>query len=550
MEGMKKFILMFVLITAVSLSVTAENLTPESRRNMFYDILNLINRYEECLPMLDPSDADAFLGLFEDENSMVYNDLLSVTTGRSLTAKQYSDALRTEMYPGCRFVIKDISHDEPAQSGNLWVVNISFQKELLYYDDCNIKYSSKEYYEADYDIIMTIIWNPENRLCKIRRISGRIDSQYQPLPDGFVVLDLTDDPRYSSLLYNGYEMNYNVDSIVFLGSDALEEEGAISYPYDDDVILKVSKGTECDRKIGVGFKTKHRRIRIHYEQNEMSDMYKIESKSNNYSFKSKGYEVGIDYGKNVVSKNSVKLGFYIGAGIAQNTIDAKSLKSVGYSYKSNGEADLDGDPYVRFYTVNNSSYSVSIMDVVVPLYIDLNLRISPLGSLYFDVGVKGYYNVKRSISDFSASYTTYGKYSQYGNLELNANNTKKYLELNGRAYNGFVNNGTLDNYNLNEKKIDMPQYSIDAFGGVGLRFRLSRRNNFMGNTYLDMGVTYQYTLTPYKSSLDKSVASQNGEMIKYYVNSGERVEKNISHYVDNLTRNGSIRAKLSLIYRF
>ena len=409
MEGMKKFVLMSVLIAAVSISAVADNLTPGLRRNMFNDVLELINKYEDCLPMLDPSYADEFLDLFESENSMVYNDLLNITLGRSLTAKQYSDALLTEIYPGGRYVIKDISHDEPVLSGNLWEVNISFQKELLYYDECNIKYSSKEYYEADHDIVMTVIWDQETRMCKIRRISGKIDSQYSPLPDGFVVLDMTDDPKYSELLYDGHKLNYNVDSIVFMGSDALEIEGVISYPYDDDVILKIAKGAECNRKIGVDFKTKHKRIRVHYEQNELSDLYKIESNSKRYSFKSSGYEVGIDYGKNVVSKNSVKFGFYIGAGIAQNTIDATSLRAVEYNYKTYGEADFDGDSYDRFYTLNKSSYTVSIMDVVVPLYADLNIRISPITSLYFDGGVKGYYNVKRSITDFSALYSTYGK---------------------------------------------------------------------------------------------------------------------------------------------
>ena len=84
----------------------------------------------------------------------------------------------------------------------------------------NIKYSSSEYFQADYKLEMTMLWNRYTREIHIGQIDGTMDSEFPRLPEDFVVLDLKSDSRYGRLLYHGNELVYNIDSIVFLANDA------------------------------------------------------------------------------------------------------------------------------------------------------------------------------------------------------------------------------------------------------------------------------------------------------------------------------------------
>lgn len=561
----KKAIILMMFVGWMGLYVSADNLPMQQKRLMNYDILNLLDKYESCLSMLETSDADDFLGLFVSGQSMVYNDLISVRIGDRLTAEDYSRAMLTEMMPGCRVFLKNFVHGEPeSDDGTLWKDTISFEKEILYYDQCEVKFSSSEYYQADYHLVMTVVWNRNTREIHIERIEGNIESEFEPLPDGFVVLDLKDDYRNVGLLYHESKLVYNIDSIVFLANDVISDN-VLTWPYSDDVRLNISVNTSCKRKIDIEYKLRKWRVRTHYEMSvnkpiknfgrEISlgkDLFKFIKDIDIYDiagdkkmeFESDGFEAGIDIGIVPFGGRIAKLGCYSGVGISK-TVISNMPYDVKYHKESN--QDLDGDKYQRYYELSGIKYSLPITDIVVPLYLDLELLMSPNFALYVDAGAKMYKNLEKD-TEFEAKYKTYGKYEKYGNITLEEDNLRElYDNYSKEPFNGFVNDGKLNGDNLNSKKSDIPDMWFDAVGEVGFRFKFSNYVSFIQDLYMSLGLSYQYTINPYENT---NSLQPDDFKIDYNLKNGEQVKYNLTDYISGISRTGSLRAKFSLTYRF
>ena len=585
MSTMKRFVLLFIL-TVLGLTAHAADdiLTSELKRKMYYDVLTLLDKYESSLSMLEPeNDAELFKSLFVSDESPVYNDLLSITSGKILTAAEYSNALLSEVTPGARVWLKDINHGEPIADGDsVWMVRVTFKKEYLYYDECAIKFSSSEFYLTDYQLAMDIVWDASNRDCHIRRVDGIIDSDYEPLPDGFVVLKISENTDNFDLLYYGDKLNYNIDSIVFLGSESLTDDNAFYYPLDDDIRLSVDRDFDCSRMIHVQYKPKRMRLRFHWETAvnieksgiDKGGFYSITgvdySHTNNrpngtVEFKSEGQEFGIDLGFVPISGRFAKIGLMTGIGLSSSTIST-DIKNLYYGYNTLRNADIDGDKYSRFYDIKDMKYKLSIKDMVVPLYLDWEFFPFSGFSIYADAGAKMYLNLDRNVSDFSATYSTYGIYgSEYQFLVLGYDAPSEISE-----YNNFVKDGSLNIDNLSSRQANIPTLWYDAYGEVGFRIRFSDSKKFFRDLFLDAGVTYQYTLTPFNNNSWLVLYSDNHQYnnhdknnyeynypkivsgwkpVSFTTQDGEKA-RNIADYISEMSRTGSIRAKVSITYRF
>lgn len=563
----KKAIILMMFVGWMGLSVSADNLPMQQKRLMNYDILELLDKYESCLSMLEPSDADDFLDLFVSGQSMLYNDLISVRTGKYLTAEEYSQSMLAEMAPGCRVFLKDIVHGEPeSQDGTLWTDTIGFDKEILYYDQCEVKFSSSEYYQADYHLVMSVVWDRNTREIKIEQIKGNIESEFEPLPEGFVVLDLKDDYRNVGLLYHENELVYNIDSIAFLANDAITDQNALTWPYRDDIRLNISENASCPRKIDVEYKLRKWRVRTHYEMGinksirkvgkdlnygketlsfiKDIDIYDIKGDEKITAIESDGYEAGIDIGIVPLSGRKAKLGCYSGIGISKAVISNTPYDDK-YDYKS--DQDMDGDDYQRYYEIKGIKYTLPVTDIVVPLYLDLELLMSPNFALYVDAGAKMYKNLEKD-TKFEATYKSYGRYEQYGNIKLEEDNLCKYFDnYLENPFNGFVNDGKLSEKNLKEKGSNIPDMWFDAVGEVGFRFKFSNYVSLIRDLYLNLGLSYQYTINPYENTNSRK---PDDFKINYDLKNGEHVSYNLTDYISGISRTGSIRAKFSLTYRF
>lgn len=573
---MKRLLAIITLIVLIpTVRINAQQLAPAPKRDMLYAVWNLINKYERYCAINDEEYKEEFIKLFENSNTKIFNDILSYSYMNSVSLSEYVSIFLEKIYSGtCEVVLKNIDHGEPEYDGiNSWTMNITFQKEISYFEDCNnVFFSSVEYYSdpekkmsGDYFIDMKVVWNSATDSCKIRSLNGYVDSDKPSLEEGFMIFDMNtvyyknnqipNSKTNFSLLHNNAPITYNREEYMILPKEEFHAKRIpFSYPLDDDIGLNLVN-YKCNL-VGMNYTPRRWRLRPNYGQNIVAGSYELKASSNNVSLTSGGFESGIDFGYVFPSEKNTRWGFFFGVGAASNTINAE-MKGMEYVYyTTGGVADVDKDNYYRYYTISNISYRADFLDLVAPLYFDCDIHMGGYISMYLDLGVKLYYNLKQETTDFGAKYKTWGEYPDYGNLILDWERLNKQ----GIQLNGFVKDGT--ELEMKDVKMDasfgLNPFSFDVFGGVGLRFRLAKRTTFLKDLFFDAGATYQYSPLPffYNQSLKNVINNQNlkttkeaNVMMSYTVKDGESV-KNISEYIEEFSRSNTIRLRCSLIYRF
>ena len=109
----------------------------------------------------------------------------------------------------------------------------------------------------------------------------------------------------------------------------------------------------------------------------------------------------------------------INAGVSYSTTDI-TLKAdnLTFDYTAGSDADMDGDTYQRYTTINGMSQKVSLGEFVVPIYVDLNWQLSQRFSLYVEAGLGFRFSTSAKVNDVDGVCDVYGIYPKYGNLKI------------------------------------------------------------------------------------------------------------------------------------
>lgn len=551
---MKRYLYLLVSFAFFAMNLSASSLSNEQKRIMYNDVLQLLNDYEEYSSMLAADYADMFFNLFESGESKVFNDIMSAGGTETVSVKEYCQLLSEEVAPGCRLFLTNVKHGEPVSADSAsWTIPITFGKSSLYFDECDIRYSSKDYYASEYEICMTVLWNSRNGECLIREISGKMNSDVSHLPDGFVILRRTDDVRNELLQLNGQPLQWDNADICYLDRNVVTDKDILVFP-DNDVELKLSQDSVCSRILKLKYKPKRWRFGVYYSGIKAPKPLSC-SMDGRIGTSFSGTEIGAEIGHTFKSSRKTKVGIYTGVGLSNYTM-VSDMPEMSYCYKASANEDIDGDVYYRYYSIRNLKYTSSVVDVKVPLYFDLDFRLSDIVHMYLDAGVEAYFNSKQNVEDLSAEYSTYGIYPDYHNLRIDA----ATLAEMGTSMNGFLENGKLSVADIEDQSIGLATFTLDAVAGLGLRFYLARSVNVLKDMALGIGVNYHYGLINYrdgKKTLDvnlenpsaSNTSPRDNVPVNYSVSAGEKIV-NVSHYISDLSRSGVLSGKISITYRF
>ena len=180
MKKSASFIYSFLIASTLCGFVTVVSAQSQSslvkQRYVLDEAISTIEDYESFATVSDDETQYNFVNLFTNENSQVYNDLLGISSGESLTAKDYSNKLN-EGLRNKKATIKNIKKERMWYENDSWRVKFSFDKTLSYTNKCGIYFSSKEFYDEEYHLVATLIYDERLRKCKIETITGSVDSQ-------------------------------------------------------------------------------------------------------------------------------------------------------------------------------------------------------------------------------------------------------------------------------------------------------------------------------------------------------------------------------------
>ena len=529
MVNIKRILISVMVLVCYSCAVFAQsNFSRQSRA--IEAALTTVDAYSVWATIADDEAYYDFLELFKTKESPVYNDLLGISSSETLTAENYARILRNGLQ-NKKVFIKNIKNEGINVEGDLIRVRMSADKAISYIDSCGAYFSSSEFYNKDHHLVFSLVYDNQNRSCKIESITGSIESP-QKLQYPFFVFQ-SEEKQDSFLLYQGKTISFNsYHQALFNGNPDLKRFKFI----DPNVYIKPYMD-ECNH-VSVRYREYRFRLKAHYDLG-LGNAYKLEGTDNSLTTdKNSVSNIGLDFGYVFPSKGIMKAGVFLGVGFAQSRID------FGYTnadYYFSTSADVDGDSYIRHYQNLNIKQGIKLTDLTIPLYADISFHFSSVVNLFVDLGVKFHFNMNHKMNTAEGSAYTYGIYPQYNNLRMDEH----------WGYNGFGNTAfsatNLDNTVL----LDVSSLTIDALGSIGLRFNIPETP-----LALDLGVSYQMGLSNVIKANNTAVSladvSDPSHALVYNTLTGQTSTEHLRNLTESLTgvKRQVLMFNIGLAYKF
>lgn len=519
-ERIMRKILLILGVAILASGMYAQELTHSQRYKMNEDALKMVSDYKASANMSKPR---RFMRLFENENTQIYNDLLGLSAKKTLSVKEYRTLMENEaMYPTIK--IQNLKKDGVYYENGRWMMDLTFEKEITYTDKCGVLFSTEEYYNAYHTLNMTLAWS-EDATCTIVKLSGTVKSSKQPLEDYKVITAATNDKdkkKQKNIRVSGKSLKFNS-----FDQSIVPANCQLTYVGDQDMKVELVQNESGCEVYTISYDPMSMRLRPHYNLGAILPYGKSNDEGISLS-NAMHHEVGLDLGYMMPSTGKFQFGIYTGVGFVSS--QAKfGIDSLSYKYNASAEADIDGDTYVRHYTLTNVSQKVKMMDLTVPVYLDLNVHLTKTITMYMDLGIKNYLNLSANLSNVTGTYSAWGVYSQYSDLMLDHTT----------GLSQFASQTSFDAAST-AKELEMNKYSMDLLTALGVRILLKDKAFFP--LQIDLGVGYQHSLiAPYKNAsvttFSELANPKNGDnaLMSYTMQGGENI-KPLTCLVSNLTR--------------
>ena len=541
---MRKILSVFI-IAIIATAAFAQSPTPEQTYKMNADALKMVKKYKMQSDMTRPQ---GFVALFASLDTQIYNDLMGLSSEKTLSVSEYSDLLFSEVVQNrpkelrsgmVRVDIQNLKKNRVFLNDGKWCMEVSFEKALTYPNYCGVRFSSNEYYDSYYLMTMVLSWNDSLQNCSIESLDGRLLNNKNRLGEYFVIVPSVkkkDAKRDQLIRVDGHSLkfsNYN-------GGQCILPDGvAITYPRDPEMVFDTIRMKQGCEIYSFTYNPLNMRLKPHYN----IGVVPFGKAANGLSLsKSIHHEFGLDLGYMIPTKGLFQMGFYAGVGFASSSA-VLGMDTVHYHYQTGPEADIDGDSYIRHYTIERASQKLSMKDLTIPIYLDFNFHLHKIVSLYLDLGIKNYINLSANLSDLTGTYASWGVYPQYSDLVLDHTT----------GLTQFAASGTTLPAQTTSSTIDINGYSMDLLSALGVRIKLKDKQFFP--LYFDFSIGYQHSLlAPYKNANALKVSDIQGNVSAqeafstYTVESGESTMP-LSAFVSELKRK-MVTLNFGITYKF
>lgn len=486
------FLVAGILLASYSNAMALSN---SEERMVRLKVVELFEEYTKCSAMdRDFTEyGDRFRELFVSDESQVYNDLNYLVKGDMLTVKDYVEAMTTKSST-TRVYVKNINCKSINTEGDKTVIVCTFDKYVNITNDCAVELSSDFLNAEDYQMTAEIEYDNQAKKCLFKRIDGDVTRRIV-LTEGYRVLNIKDTATVE-LRADGKPLILNAMGQAFLHPS--EKITAI----DPDYVVKLKEINSKCHLWDVTAKAKRWRIVGNIDYG-FGDAFNVEKSDDAVDVKSKYASAGLDIGYIFPSKSKFKVGLFMGVGLSKSKMDMEYSNS-NYSFTTN--ADVDGDTYTRHYQDLKLSQTLSMKDVIVPVYIDFDYRFSRIVSMAFDLGVRLDLNMSKDINNVSGTAYVYGIYPQYDNLRMDEN----------WGLNGFGKQTYSQSQMLDDAVNTVKGFSANALGRIALRFNIPN-----SSFALELGGAYLYGITDVVSGTE----SENEKIVSNNISGLQSTEK-------------------------
>lgn len=267
-----------------------------------------------------------------------------------------------------------------------------------------------------------------------------------------------------------------------------------------------------------------------YADNCIGNALEIDSSWRDLSAKSSSFNFGIDFGMSIWKYHRHSLEAVVGVGYDFTTVKA-NLPEMDYHYSAPATADMDNEPYIRYYELDGLHEKIKTGRITLPLYVTYRYHISNRFNVHALLGFKFGFNVTSKVSDIKGNAFSYGVYPQYDNLMIDAT----YM-------NGFGPSVLKSDEAIHDPKAN--KVTSAFLTGLGVEYRV------WGPLALAATLKYEKAMTDMFKSATAEIISFNADdaPVTYTVAGGQNVTT-LSDYF-TLSKMSRFSYSLSLLFRF
>ena len=518
---MKRFVFVLIAFLMAATDIYAQSMNLYEKYDFYQKAYAVISEYAQTASVNNDSKAQRFKSLFESNDAMIYNDLMSLDNRTEISVNDYVKALSSASTVSV--VIKNIRKGKVTDQGNTWQMPLFFEKSISFVNPCGTYIDSHEYFQCDFLLKAVVVVDKATQRCFIKQLTNESGNKMN-FPKDYTVL-VKNDARDEKLTIDGRIVNFNLyDQVLLHPGYKIKYLGS-------DVGEKSIEGDNCDHKICVKYSEKNFRAKFH-SSFALGGFYSIGDASKDLSSSSSDVNFGLDIGYVFPSMSKLAVGVFTGMGYSSNKINL-DLDGT-YSFEKEYLSDIDGDRYSRHYNgVNCLSQTLKSTGLTIPIYVDFDYHLTSVISTYADLGVKLQTSMSNKWStDKTSIGEIYGIYPDYQNLRLPAEG--QILDINGFGTNKFVS------------EVDPSDFKMSM--GIASLFGLGIRANIGKSLVADFGIQYQMGLTHcWKNEVNAIDFNKGGELIRW---DGEKEQMvPLLNTASNL-KQSSLRLQIGLIYKF
>lgn len=239
-------------------------------------------------------------------------------------------------------------------------------------------------------------------------------------------------------------------------------------------------------------------------------------------------DYGLDFGWTFWKKHNHNLEANIGIAYSPTSVTA-DLGSFDYSYEAPCTADMDGDPYLRYYEISRIHQKITTGRITIPVYLTYAYKFNEWFGVHADLGVRLGFKTGAKLGKVAGEAYSYGIYHQYDNLLINESYLNDFGATN-LAYAGY-----------GEPVCNA--FSSSVLVGIGAEFRICEC------LAADLAFRYNRGITNlFKGQCNGQDITDESAPVNYTVENGQQV-KSLTNYFSSSKLN-RFALCIGLTYRF
>lgn len=493
-----KHILIVFLISILSVHTIVGQPTQAEQRIINSAVLNVCEDYINAASLYSEENRSSLINVFiNPEANCLFNDFFFSIRYRDLV----SPISYVQEMPTDGSIIYDINYSDLRLSGRIekkgdyYLRKVHVNKSVTIIDSRFYKekqggviFSLPEIYDGVECFVLEIEcrYNPRSNECLIESVK-----EISNLPPSIIdterysVLVKSNEKYDNKLRQNGSELLFNSFDQVFVNKSAL-------YLHDKDVRIKSQLKAKANNYEVIEFAYKAKSLRTKVRSSfSLGKALSVKSEEDTIKSKSFAFEYGVDFGY-MFSLAKGKIGLYSGVAMSVSSLSLKTAPIV-YSYPEE-ITGADSRKYARNYHIDSITEDIKYNDIMIPLYVSYESRLSDLFRINLDLGAKLYLPLSTKNDPLLIDGYTFGVYNDEEIITEDADNAF------GRLPERYSEYASLNQLEYNRRST---QISLFASAGVDLKI--------FNDIYGFCSVSYEYGLNKIHNKMqDRCFDKENG----------------------------------------